>query len=100
MTQDAFVINTKFGPYGAALILCICSLKVVRGSYSDCSYQYLILSFTILFFRFDFAATSETFLVDYFIVSILFSKFYELLLKVSIKIYGLFYKIVILLYIF
>ncbi|XP_044731162.1 pecanex-like protein 1 isoform X2 [Chrysoperla carnea] len=83
MTQDAFVINTKFGPYGAALILCICSLKVVRGSYSDCSYQYLILSFTILFFRFDFAATSETFLVDYFIVSILFSKFYELLLKLQ-----------------
>lgn len=82
ITQDAGQINDKFGSYGAALIICICSLKVIRVAYSDSSHQYLILSFTLLFFRYDFSTLSESFLIDYYIVSIFYSKFYELLLKV------------------
>lgn len=39
--------------------------------------------FTVLFFQKDFSASSETFLVDYFLVSIMFKKTCELLLKVQ-----------------
>lgn len=55
----------------------------IRSSYSDPSIQYLIVTFTFLFFRLDFKSASETFLVDYFVVAIIFKKTCEFLLKVS-----------------
>jgi hypothetical protein len=54
----------------------------LRSAYSDQSSQYLVLIFTVLFFRLDFKLASETFLIDYFLVSIIFKKVCELLLKV------------------
>lgn len=54
-----------------------------RSSYSDPSSQYVVLLFTALFFRNDYRRGSETFLVDYFLVSIIFKKTAELLLKVN-----------------
>lgn len=38
--------------------------------------------FTVLFFQNDYTSASETFLVDYFIISIVFKKISEFLLKV------------------
>lgn len=54
----------------------------LRNSYSDPASQYLILIFTILFFRWDCKIASETFLLDYFLVSIVYRKVCEFLLKV------------------
>lgn len=54
----------------------------LRSSYSDINSQYLILLFSVLFFSFDFADATETFLLDYFLMSILFRKVSDLLLKV------------------
>lgn len=55
----------------------------VRNAYSDIGSQYIILIFTVLFFRIDYKLSSETFLIDYFFVSILYRKFSEFLLKVN-----------------
>lgn len=67
-----------------------CSVLVlvaaIRSSYSDPASQYLILIFALLFFRLDYSAASETFLVDCFFVAILYRKTCELLLKVSLVI--------------
>uniref|UniRef100_A0A8C7DU66 Pecanex-like protein n=1 Tax=Naja naja TaxID=35670 RepID=A0A8C7DU66_NAJNA len=42
---------------------------------------YVTLGFTVLFFQFDYKQYSEGFLTDYFIMSILFSKLWDLLYK-------------------
>lgn len=60
--------------------------SVLRMTFSDTGSQYLILLFTCLFFRQDFQMASETFLVDYFLVSVIFKKICDLLLKVQNKI--------------
>lgn len=83
LTEDSPGIVSKFGALGGALIVVICGLKCLRGSYSDTSSQYLILVFAVLFFKLDYMSASETFLVDYFIMGIMYNKTYELLLKVS-----------------
>lgn len=44
----------------------------------------MILIFTALFFKYDYKLVEETFLVEYFVMSIVFHKVYELLLKVRI----------------
>lgn len=103
ITADSIKITDKFGyGFGSALIV-IASLKgnvflkmervlnllrnlflALRSSYSDINSQHLILLFSILFFSFDFANASETFLLDYFLTSILFRKISDLLLKVNL----------------
>lgn len=83
LTQDSPAIVLKFGSLGGALVVVVCGLKCIRGSYSDTSSQYLILVFAVLFFKLDYMSASETFLVDYFIMGIMYNKTYELLLKVS-----------------
>lgn len=64
-------------------IILIHSWAGVRNAYSDIGSQYIILIFTVLFFRIDYKLSSETFLIDYFFVSILYRKISEFLLKVS-----------------
>lgn len=81
VTKDAPILTAKLGPLGASLVLTVCTLKCLRLSFTHPSSQYLILAFSVLFFQFERA--SETFVVDYFFVSILFYKIYDLVLKVS-----------------
>lgn len=57
----------------------------VRSSYSDPSSQYIVVLFSVLLFGRDFKTASETFLVDYFIVAIIYKKISEFLLKVSVN---------------
>lgn len=61
------------------------SYAALRSSYSDIGSQYLILLFTVLFFQFDYANATETFLLDYFLTSIIYRKICDLLLKVNSK---------------
>lgn len=83
VTVDAPDIIKKAGLGNGAVIIAVCALKCLRSCYSDTSFQYLILVFAVLFFRWDFVSASETFLVDFFVMSIIFSKSYEFLLKVQ-----------------
>lgn len=49
-------------------------MKLLRASFCNPAHQFVHLSFTVLFFQFDYKDISESFLLDFFMVSILFSK--------------------------
>ncbi|XP_052863723.1 protein pecanex [Anopheles cruzii] len=83
LTADSGLIVQKFGLTLGTMLIVVCSLKCVRNSYSDVGSQYIILIFTVLFFRLDYKLSSETFLLDYFLISILYRKISEFLLKLQ-----------------
>ena len=56
------------------MVICIMGLKLLRSSFSDSSRQHMVLLWTVLFFHFDYSYSSETFVVDYFFMSIFMSK--------------------------
>lgn len=82
LTGDSPKIVEKFGPILGSAVIVVCGLKGLRNAYSDTASQYMIVIFTVLFFQVDSKTASETFLVDYFLVSILYRKISEFLLKV------------------
>lgn len=59
---------------GRALFISMAGMKLLRSSFCTPSQQYVTLCFTVLFFQFDYPRFSETFLLDYYFMSILFSK--------------------------
>uniref|UniRef100_A0A667Z924 Pecanex-like protein n=1 Tax=Myripristis murdjan TaxID=586833 RepID=A0A667Z924_9TELE len=67
--------------YSRALFISVAGMKLLRSSFCTPSQQYVTLCFTTLFFQFDYPHFSETFLVDYYFMSILFSKMWDLLYK-------------------
>uniref|UniRef100_A0A8C5NCQ7 Pecanex-like protein n=1 Tax=Gouania willdenowi TaxID=441366 RepID=A0A8C5NCQ7_GOUWI len=64
-----------------ALFISVAGMKLLRSSFCAPSQQYVMLCFTTLFFQFDYPHFSETFLIDYYFMSILFSKMWDLLYK-------------------
>uniref|UniRef100_A0A3P8VGP3 Pecanex-like protein n=1 Tax=Cynoglossus semilaevis TaxID=244447 RepID=A0A3P8VGP3_CYNSE len=70
-------LDTEVG----ALMITVAGLKLLRSSYSSPTYQYITILFTILFFTFDYRHLSETLLLDLFLMSIIFSKMWELFYK-------------------
>ncbi|XP_038968224.1 pecanex-like protein 1 isoform X5 [Rattus norvegicus] len=72
-------LDTELG----ALMITVAGLKLLRSSFSSPTYQYITVIFTVLFFKFDYEAFSETMLLDLFFMSILFSKLWELLYKLQ-----------------
>lgn len=83
LTADGAQLAAKWGVPVAALVVVVCGLKGVRSAYADPASQYLIFVFAVLLFAFDFKASSETLLVDYFVMAIVFKKMCEFMLKVS-----------------
>ncbi|XP_032693240.1 pecanex-like protein 1 isoform X5 [Lontra canadensis] len=72
-------LDTELG----ALMITIAGLKLLRSSFSSPMYQYVTVIFTVLFFKIDYEAFSETMLLDLFFMSILFNKLWELLYKLQ-----------------
>uniref|UniRef100_A0A8C6L6U4 Pecanex-like protein n=1 Tax=Nothobranchius furzeri TaxID=105023 RepID=A0A8C6L6U4_NOTFU len=68
-------------PRVGALMITVAGLKLLRSSYSSPTYQYVSILFTVLFFTFDYRHLSETLLLDLFLMSIVFSKLWELFYK-------------------
>uniref|UniRef100_A0A9J7YQS3 Pecanex-like protein n=1 Tax=Cyprinus carpio carpio TaxID=630221 RepID=A0A9J7YQS3_CYPCA len=66
-----------------ALVITIAGLKLLRSSFSSPTYQYVTVLFTVLFFTFDYRQFSETLLLDLFVMSIVFSKLWELFYKLK-----------------
>lgn len=56
------------------LLTTVAGFKLLRSSFCDPSFQFLTLLFTLVFFHFDCPHASESFLLDFFIMSILFHK--------------------------
>ncbi|XP_019858793.1 PREDICTED: pecanex-like protein 1 isoform X1 [Amphimedon queenslandica] len=78
----AVYYRAKFGEIGAALVVSVVGMKLFRTAYSELSRQHAILILSLLFFNFDYAHLNEGFPINYFVAAILFSKVYELYLKV------------------
>ncbi|XP_067098857.1 pecanex-like protein 1 isoform X2 [Osmerus mordax] len=70
-------LDTEVG----ALMITVAGLKLLRSSYSSPTYQYVTVLFTVLFFTFDYRHLSETLLLDLFLMSVVFSKLWELFYK-------------------
>ncbi|KAG7277076.1 hypothetical protein CRUP_031289 [Coryphaenoides rupestris] len=68
-------------PELVALLITVAGLKLLRSSYSCPTYQYATVLFTVLFFTFDCPHLSETLLIDLFVMTIIFSKLWELFYK-------------------
>ncbi|XP_071550449.1 uncharacterized protein pcx isoform X2 [Panulirus ornatus] len=83
LTKDAPTLVERFGLNTGTLITVICGVKCLRSVYSQPQFQYLILAFARLFFNWDFKGKSETFLVDYFVMGMIFTRVYEFLLKMK-----------------
>ena len=60
----------RFGP----LVITVTGMKLLRSSFTSVSRQHIILIWTVLFFEFDYQNHSETFPIDYFIMSIFVDK--------------------------
>ncbi|KAG7511799.1 pecanex 2 [Solea senegalensis] len=83
LTNDGFALShrKKLGIHCDVLLTTVAGLKLLRSSFCDPSFQFLTLLFTLVFFHFDCPRASESFLLDFFIMSIVFHKMRELLLK-------------------
>ncbi|XP_069500942.1 pecanex-like protein 3 isoform X2 [Ambystoma mexicanum] len=84
ITVDAATVSTqqdKTCIYCHAFLITVAGLKLLRSSFCCPPQQYVTLSFTVLFFHFDYKKYSEGFLLDYFLMSIIFSKLWDLLYK-------------------
>ncbi|MPC31806.1 Pecanex-like protein 1 [Portunus trituberculatus] len=83
LTKDAPILVRKFGVNVGTLITVVCGVKCLRSVYSQPQFQYLTLAFAKLFFTWDFKGKSETFIVDYFVMGVIFTRVYEFLLKMK-----------------
>lgn len=85
MTRDSPTLVAKFGLPLGTLVAVVCGSKAVRSCLTDPSSQYLIITFAKLLFGKDLASAgySETFLLDYFVVSLVAAKVSEFLLKIQ-----------------
>eukprot|EP00795_Rhopilema_esculentum_P002882 gene2882-1119_t len=81
LTRDAHLITGKFGPVIGSLIITITGMKLLRSSFTATARQHIVLIWTVLFFEYDYRGNSETFPIDYFIMSIFVDKAIDLLLK-------------------
>uniref|UniRef100_A0A3Q1JH41 Pecanex-like protein n=1 Tax=Anabas testudineus TaxID=64144 RepID=A0A3Q1JH41_ANATE len=83
LTNDGFALShrKKLGIHCDVLLTTVAGLKLLRSSFCDPSFQFLTLLFTLVFFHFDCPRASESFLLDFFIMSIIFHKVKDLLLK-------------------
>ncbi|KAE8602069.1 hypothetical protein XENTR_v10013871 [Xenopus tropicalis] len=85
VTVDAFSISKykRFGIHFDTLLITLAGMKLLRSSFCNSLHQYIILGFTLLFFQFDYSSISESFLINFFIMSILFDKLWDLLEKLQ-----------------
>uniref|UniRef100_A0A8D2CTF0 Pecanex-like protein n=1 Tax=Sciurus vulgaris TaxID=55149 RepID=A0A8D2CTF0_SCIVU len=76
LTIDAFSISNyrRLGTHWDIFLMIVAGMKLLRTSFCNPVHQFLHLSFTVLFFHFDYKDISESFLLDFFMVSIVFSK--------------------------
>ncbi|CAG10054.1 unnamed protein product [Tetraodon nigroviridis] len=76
LTNDGFALShrKKLGIHCDVLLTTVAGLKLLRSSFCDPSFQFITLLFTLIFFHFDCPHASESFLLDFFVMSIVFHK--------------------------
>uniref|UniRef100_A0A672SQ43 Pecanex-like protein n=1 Tax=Sinocyclocheilus grahami TaxID=75366 RepID=A0A672SQ43_SINGR len=81
LTNDGFALISFPLFFCDVLLMTVAGMKLLRASFCDPSFQFLTLIFTIIFFEFDCSSASETFLLNFFLMSIVFNKLWDLLHK-------------------
>uniref|UniRef100_A0AAR2L0D2 Pecanex-like protein n=1 Tax=Pygocentrus nattereri TaxID=42514 RepID=A0AAR2L0D2_PYGNA len=83
LTNDGFALShrKRLGIHCDVLLMTVAGMKLLRTSFCNPSYQFVTLIFTIVFFEFDYSSASETFLLNFFLMSIVFHKLWDLLHK-------------------
>ncbi|NWX86251.1 PCX2 protein, partial [Nothoprocta pentlandii] len=73
LTIDAFSISKykKLGAHCDIILITVAGMKLLRSSFCNPINQFVTLSFTVIFFQFDYKDISENFLMDFFMMSIL-----------------------------
>ncbi|NXA38176.1 PCX2 protein, partial [Eudromia elegans] len=76
LTIDAFSISKykKLGAHCDIILITVAGMKLLRSSFCNPINQFVTLSFTVIFFQFDYKDISENFLMDFFMMSIVFHK--------------------------
>jgi hypothetical protein len=82
LSLSAVYYRAKFGDIGAAFVVSVVGMKLFRSAYSELPRQHIVLILSVLFFNVDYAHLNEGFPLNYFIIAILFSKLYDLYLKI------------------
>ncbi|KAJ6217771.1 hypothetical protein RDWZM_008928 [Blomia tropicalis] len=85
ITTDCSLLIKNYGPNLGVFLLVLCAFKAIRATLNDPSNNYIIITFTYLFFTQDFkrfnGSKDNIFLINYFFMSIIFHKVYDFLLK-------------------
>ncbi|XP_061480491.1 pecanex-like protein 2 isoform X2 [Rhineura floridana] len=83
LTNDAFSISKykRLTPHCDIFLITIAGMKLLRSSFCNPIHQFVTLSFTVIFFQFDYYGNSDNFLLNFFIMSIVFNKASELFFK-------------------
>ncbi|XP_023689512.2 pecanex-like protein 2 isoform X2 [Paramormyrops kingsleyae] len=86
LTNDGFSLShrERLGIHCDVFLMTVAGMKLLRSAFCNPSYQFVTLTFTIVFFEFDCSGASQTFLLDFFFMSIVFhkvSQLWELLYK-------------------
>ncbi|XP_069810518.1 pecanex-like protein 2 [Dendropsophus ebraccatus] len=85
VTTEAFSVSgfKRFGQPVDAFIIAVSGMKLLRSCFCNPSQQYITLGFTVILFQFDYSSISESFLLDLYVISILFYKMWDLLQKLQ-----------------
>ncbi|XP_060548343.1 pecanex-like protein 2 [Pantherophis guttatus] len=85
LTNDAFLIskNKRITSHCDIFLITIAGMKLLRCSFCNPIHQFVTLSFTFIFFKFDCKGFSDNFLFNFFIMSIVFNKLWDLLQKLQ-----------------
>ncbi|XP_063162844.1 pecanex-like protein 2 [Candoia aspera] len=85
LTNDAFLIskNRRITSHCDIFLITIAGMKLLRSSFCNPIHQFVTLSFTVIFFKFDYRGFSDNFLFNFFMMSIVFNKLWDLLQKLQ-----------------
>ncbi|XP_056422976.1 pecanex-like protein 2 isoform X3 [Hyla sarda] len=85
VTTEAFSVSgfQRFGKQLDAFIIAVSGMKLMRSCFCNPSQQYITLGFTVILFQFDYSSISESFLLDFYVISIMFYKIWDLLQKLQ-----------------
>ncbi|KYO18807.1 hypothetical protein Y1Q_0009227 [Alligator mississippiensis] len=85
LTIAAFSItkHKKFGTHCDIILITVAGMKLLRSSFCNPINQFVTLSFTVVFFHFDSRESSDDFLLNFFMMSIVFHKLWDLLQKLQ-----------------
>ncbi|OQR79964.1 pecanex protein 1 [Tropilaelaps mercedesae] len=84
LTVSLAPLIEQFGLPVGCLILVVCSMRCLRGAFTDASWHFVALAFTLLIFKFDLQGRyKEPILVNLFVMLLATNKMYELLLKLT-----------------